>query len=136
MAEAAAKRRSQAAVAGLFLDKVLGRWLIVLVIAVVSLILGYIGLNEYLSHNPASGFGRGWTDILFYDLQLFVLNAAPAEGAGPFPVTLTGSQQVEIRAQAAGSAAAIYHAMIMVTPVTSIVGGIKVGVIEILYAKD
>jgi hypothetical protein len=88
VAEAAPKPRSQAAVAGLFLDKVLGRWLIVLGIAAVSLVLGYIGLNEYLSHNTASGFGRGWTDILFYDLQLFVLNSAPAEGAGPFPVAL------------------------------------------------
>ena len=88
MAEAAAKPRSQAAAAGLFLDKVLGRWLIVLGIAAVSLVLGYIGLNEYLSHNTVSGFGRGWTDILYYDLQLFVLNSAPAGGAGPFPVTL------------------------------------------------
>ena len=88
MAKAAARPRSQAAVAGLFLDKALRRWLIVLGIAAVALILGYIGLNQYLSHHPRLMFGSSWTDILFYDLQLFVLNSAPAGGAGPFPVTL------------------------------------------------
>ena len=88
MAEVPARPRSQAAVAGLFLDKALRRWLLVLGIAALALILGYLGLNEYLSHHPALGFGRGRTDILFYDLQLFVLNSAPAEGAGPFPVAL------------------------------------------------
>jgi TrkA-N domain len=88
VSEAAAKPRSQAAAAGLFLDKVLGRWLIVLGIAAVSLVLGYIGLNEYLSHQPTPMFGRSWTDILYYDLQLLVLNSAPAGGTGPFPVTL------------------------------------------------
>lgn len=88
MAEAAAKPRSQAAVAGLFLDKALRHWLVVLGIAAVALILGYIGLDQHLSHHPTPMFGRSWTDIFFYDLQLFVLNSAPAGGAGPFPVTL------------------------------------------------
>ena len=88
MAEVPARPRSQAAFAGLFLDKALRHWLVVLVIAGVALILGYLGLNEYLSHSPKLGFGRGRLDILFYDLQLFVLNSAPAEGAGPFPVAL------------------------------------------------
>ena len=78
MAEAAAKPRSQAAVAGLFLDKALRHWLVVLGIAAVALILGYIGLDQHLSHHPTPMFGRSWTDILFYDLQLFVLNSAPA----------------------------------------------------------
>jgi len=88
VAEVPARPRSQAAFAGLFLDKALRHWLVVLVIAGVALILGYLGLNEYLSHSPKLGFGRGRLDILFYDLQLFVLNSAPAEGAGPFPVAL------------------------------------------------
>ncbi len=88
MAEVPARPRSQVAVAGLFLDKALRRWLVVLGIAAVALILGYFGLNEYLSHHPTPMFGRGRADILFYDLQLFVLNSAPAEGAGPFPVAL------------------------------------------------
>ena len=84
MAEAAARPRSQAAVAGLFLDKALRRWLVVLGIAAVALILGYIGLDQYLSHHPTLMFGRSWTDILFYDLQLFVLNSARAGGAARF----------------------------------------------------
>ena len=88
MAQVPARPRSQAAVAGLFLDKALRRWLVVLGIAAVALILGYLGLDEYLSHHPTPLFGRGRLDILFYDLQLFVLNSAPAGGAGPFPVTL------------------------------------------------
>ena len=67
----------------------LARWLIVIVVAVVALVLGYLGLNRYLSHQPApAAYGRGWADILFYDVQLFVFNAAPTQGPGPFPVTL------------------------------------------------
>ncbi len=74
--------------AGLFLDKALGRWLVVLGIAAVALVLGYVGLHEYLSRQTVQGFGKSWADILFYDVQLFVLNAAPAQTAGPFPVAL------------------------------------------------
>ena len=74
--------------ARLSLDKTLGRWLIVLGIATVALVLGYVGLNGYLSHQRVPEFGKGWADILFYDVQLFVLNAAPAQSAGPFPVAL------------------------------------------------
>lgn len=88
MAEMSARPRSRATVAGLFLDQALRRWLIVLGIAAVALILGYLGLYEYLSRHPMLDYGRGRPDIFFYDLQLFVLNSAPAEGAGPFPVTL------------------------------------------------
>jgi len=88
VAEVSARPRSQAAFAGLFLDKAVRRWLVVLVIAAVALILGYLGLDEYLSRHPTLPYGRGRLDILFYDLQLYVLNSGPAEGAGPFPVTL------------------------------------------------
>jgi len=75
-------------VAGLFLDKALRRWLAVLGIAVASLILGYLGLHDYLALGKVPGYGRGWPDLLFYDIQLFLLNAAPASGPGPFPVAL------------------------------------------------
>src|SRR5580658_8097431 len=62
------------------------RWLIVAVIAVVAFVLGIIGLNQYLSHQkPPASFGRGWLDILYYDIQLYVFNAAPAQAPGPFP---------------------------------------------------
>jgi hypothetical protein len=55
----------------------------------VPLILGYIGLSEYLSSpNAAARYGHGWADIVFYDLQLLVLSAAPTQGPGPYPVPL------------------------------------------------
>lgn len=77
------------AVTGLLLVKALWRWVIIFAIAAAALVLGYIGLNGYLSHQaPPPQFGKGWADILFYDVQLFVLNSGPAEGPGPFPVAL------------------------------------------------
>ena len=88
MAEVPTRPRSEAAAEGLFLEKALRRWLIVLGIAAAALILGYLGLNEYLSHGTVPEFGNGWADILFYDVQLFVLSSAPAEGSGPFPIAL------------------------------------------------
>jgi len=69
-------------------DKALVRWLIVIGVATVAFVLGYVGLNDYLSHSGGQGFGHGWADIVFYDVQMFVLNAAPTQSAGPFPVAL------------------------------------------------
>lgn len=67
----------------------LARLLIVVVVALVALVLGYIGLHQYLSVPPASTtYGNSWSDILFYDLQLPVLSSAPTQGAGPYPVPL------------------------------------------------
>jgi len=80
--------RREAVTAGLFVIKALVRWLIVIGIATVAFILGYVGLDDYLSHPGPQGFGHGWADIVFYDVQLFLLNAAPTQSAGPFPVTL------------------------------------------------
>jgi voltage-gated potassium channel Kch len=78
---------------GVFRNRALARWLVVGVFAAVALVLGYIGLREYvsrqyLSPNAVPEYGRGWADILFYDVQLFVLNAAPAGGPGPIPLPL------------------------------------------------
>jgi voltage-gated potassium channel Kch len=58
-------------------------------VVVIALVLGYVGLREYLTqpHAPA-GYGTGFWDIVFYDLQLPVLSSAPAQGAGPYPVPL------------------------------------------------
>jgi TrkA-N domain/RyR domain len=74
-------------------NKALVRWLVVGAFAAVALILGYIGLREYvlqqyLRPKAVPEYGRGWADILFYDVQLFVLNAAPAGGPGPIPLPL------------------------------------------------
>ena len=62
------------------------RGLVLLGVAAVAAGLGYLGLSQYLSHHP--GQGSGWPDILYYDLQLFVLSAAPASGPGPIPLAL------------------------------------------------
>lgn len=67
----------------------LARFLGVLTVAAVALILGGIGLDQYLTgpHAPR-GFGHGFWDIVFYDLQLPVLSSAPTQGPGPYPVPL------------------------------------------------
>lgn len=63
--------------------------LVAAVVALTSLILGYIGLAQYLHHQPApGGYGDSWDDILYYDLQLYAFASAPAAGPGPFPVWL------------------------------------------------
>jgi len=73
---------------GMVIDRRLAHFLVVLGVAIAALALGYAGLDEYVSRNPAAGFGGSWDDILFYDLQLFVFGSGPAQGPGPFPVPL------------------------------------------------
>jgi RyR domain/TrkA-N domain len=63
--------------------------LVVAVAAAASFILGLFGLRAFLPHQPSSaGYGKSWADTVFYDLQLYTFAAAPANGAGPFPLTL------------------------------------------------
>jgi len=89
VAGATAGSQGRSVVTVMLSDRTLVRWLLVLVAAVAALVLGYIGLSGYLAHQPSPPqFGRSWADILFYDVQLFVFNAAPTQGAGPFPVAL------------------------------------------------
>jgi hypothetical protein len=78
---------------GVFLNRALVRWLVVGAFAAVAFVLGYVGLREYVSQQylapgAVPEYGRGWADILFYDIQLFVLAAAPAGGPGPIPLPL------------------------------------------------
>jgi hypothetical protein len=57
-------------------------------IALASLLLGYIGFAEYAQYVTPSGhksFGRSPADLVYYDLELFLLQAAPLDGGGPFP---------------------------------------------------
>lgn len=55
-------------------------------LAVVSLVLGWLGFTEYLKTRP--DLGDGFLDVLYYDLQLFVLDSAPVDHGGPYPVML------------------------------------------------
>jgi voltage-gated potassium channel Kch len=65
------------------------RLLGVLVIAMIALVLGYRGLQDYLAQPAAAKmWGQGWKNTLFYDLQLPVLSSAPTQGPGPYPVPL------------------------------------------------
>jgi hypothetical protein len=59
-----------------------------LVAACASMILGYIGIDHQLAVHPASDLGRHWPDILYYDLQLFVLGSGPLDSPGPFTIPL------------------------------------------------
>jgi voltage-gated potassium channel Kch len=61
------------------------RGLVALGCAATALILGYFGLRTYVMHR--SGLGHAWADILFDDVQLFVLQA-PLNGPGPFTISL------------------------------------------------
>ena len=56
------------------------------VAVVSSLVLGYVGLGQF---HPAPGeMGRRPIDLVYYDLQLFVLGADPLQQPGPYPRAL------------------------------------------------
>ncbi|WP_157756866.1 RyR domain-containing protein [Plantactinospora sp. KBS50] len=52
------------------------------VLGLVSLIAGYLGLARYLHGHPEMSSAP--LDILYYDLQLFVLGSPPLDDGGPF----------------------------------------------------
>ncbi|GLH95809.1 RyR domain-containing protein [Phytohabitans aurantiacus] len=56
------------------------------VTAVVSLLLGYLGLDAFLSGSDQ--YGNRPIDLLYYDVQLFVLGADPLQQPGPYPLLL------------------------------------------------
>jgi TrkA-N domain len=55
-------------------------------IAVLSFALGYVGLAEYV--HGLSDFRDRPVDILYYDLQLFIINSPPVSNGGPYPMPL------------------------------------------------
>jgi hypothetical protein len=55
-------------------------------LAFAALILGYIGLDEYLARSSPDG--RGFLNVFYFDLQLFVLGADPLQDATDFPLPL------------------------------------------------
>ena len=66
----------------------LARGLFVLATAITALVLGYLGLHQFLTHQHSPAFGTSFLDTSYYDAQLFLLGSAPLGGPGPFPVTL------------------------------------------------
>lgn len=55
-------------------------------VAVAAFVLGVIGFREYLPEGSA--YGRDPLDLVYYSLQLFVLDAAPLQTAKNLPWTL------------------------------------------------
>ncbi|WAL65858.1 RyR domain-containing protein [Amycolatopsis cynarae] len=49
----------------------------------MSLVLGYLGLAEYLA--ASTTFAHRPIDLVYYDLQLFVINSGPVTNGGPYP---------------------------------------------------
>jgi hypothetical protein len=88
VAKGSAGLRDEVASASMLPRSALWRLLLVVGMAIAALILGYIGLSQYLSQQAVPQYAKGWTDIVFLDIQLFVLNAAPASGPGSIPVPL------------------------------------------------
>ncbi|GGM37077.1 RyR domain-containing protein [Dactylosporangium sucinum] len=50
----------------------------------LALVLGYWGLVWH-SHSAGYAFGKGFWNLAYYDLQLFVLGSAPLDAPGSFP---------------------------------------------------
>lgn len=56
------------------------------VTAILTLALGYVGFATFLRHSAVCADRR--IDLIYYDLQLFVLGADPLQGGGPYPIAL------------------------------------------------
>jgi hypothetical protein len=56
------------------------------VVAVAAFVLGVVGFRQYLPDH--SEYGRAPLDLVYYSLQLFVLDAAPLQTAKNLPWTL------------------------------------------------
>ncbi|MFI5933647.1 NAD-binding protein [Actinoplanes sp. NPDC051494] len=56
------------------------------VLALAALFLGYVGLDRYFVQENLEG--RHFLNLLYFDLQLFVLGADPLQDATDFPLTL------------------------------------------------
>lgn len=72
-----------------------GRWLLKnaralvgLLAALVAFLLGYLGFATFLRRSPTITAGQNPTDLVYYTLQLFLLDAAPLQTATNLPVTL------------------------------------------------
>ncbi len=55
-------------------------------LAVAAVVLGYLGLRQHLRDNH--DFARDVWDLIYYDLQLFVLGSPPLDSGGDLPLAL------------------------------------------------
>jgi voltage-gated potassium channel Kch len=79
-------------------------------LAVAALLLGYVGMAGYLANHPE--LSRGPIDVLYYSLQLFVLDADPLSAGGPLPWQL---QVARFAAPAATVFALVETARVLLT---------------------
>jgi voltage-gated potassium channel Kch len=61
-------------------------WVGLPALTVASLILGYVGLAQFVAGR--SDLGHGFLNVIYYDVQLFVLGSDPLQTAGPYPLAL------------------------------------------------
>lgn len=60
------------------------------VVGIVSLVLGYVGFDHYLHlHLPGQRYSHSPSDLVYFDLELFLLQATPLAAGGPFPWQLS-----------------------------------------------
>lgn len=62
--------------------------LLFVAVGIVSLILGYVGLDRYL-HLPGQTYSHTPSDLVYFDLELFLVQATPLAAGGPFPWQLS-----------------------------------------------
>lgn len=60
------------------------RRVFVSLLAATAAVTGYVGLWQYVHSPQGSDYGQAPWDIIYYDLQLFVLGSVPLQGQGPF----------------------------------------------------
>ena len=64
------------------------------VVAVAAFILGVVGFHQYLPDHPE--YGRDLFDLVYYSLQLFVLDAAPLQTATDLPEAALSAELGEV----------------------------------------
>lgn len=62
--------------------------LLFIAIGVASLVLGYVGLDTYTASAAHRSFGRSPSDLIYYDLELFLLQSTPIAQGGPLTLPL------------------------------------------------
>jgi hypothetical protein len=60
------------------------RRVVFVLLAATTLISGFYGIWRYVHSGPGAHYGAAPWDVLYYDLQLFVLGSEPLEGPPPF----------------------------------------------------